>query len=241
MGHGHARTLAEVRQRLADPATATTVLGTFAAAALDTAFGRLGKSEADIVLFGAMFEAGVIGGSDYAMSRALNVPTARVRTLRHHHQLRAGLDDETLSRDILALLAEAKFSTDNKQLRFGIESPLHRALVEARLKERGVFADIALTGQVLRVPLAHVGDLLSAFFTPVEAKRLADRLRKEGLLEKQDLAAALGQIARGVARKGGEEVASRGWKAAMDMLVDAAKGGGGADGLPDLLSNILAG
>lgn len=239
MSKPHARTLAEVRSRLREPATAAVVMGAYADAALDTAFGRIGKAEQDLTMFGAMVEAGVIGGTDYEISRALNLTTPRVRSLRHSHQLRAGVDDETLARDVLALLAGAKFSTDGKQLRFGIESRLHRALVEARLKERGVFADVSMSGEVLRVPVVHAGDLLAAFFTEEEARRLAGRLRDAGVLEKGDVAVAINTIAGTVVRKGGEEAISRGWKALIDALFGAAKGEGGSDGLPEILSGML--
>ena len=83
-----------------------------------------------------------------------------------------------------------------------------RAAIAAKMRERGVFADISLSGDILKVSPEQFGEVLAALMPPDVAKMLAKKLKKQGVNE-------------GAVRKAIKDYGS---KIAEDFIKDEGKG-----------------
>lgn len=205
-----AKSIADVRAAMVSAKTATSFTAGFADAYFGQAFGVLPKAEIDFLVFRLLIEARVIdaAGSIFAIARALNITPTKARSLLFQYQLRY-LDELATDRAVVASLESAKFSVDERRLSFGIESPLARATIDDRLKSTGVYADISLSGDILRVPLDQFDLFVTMLIGPERAKELEQALKKDGHLKKGSLAEWLkkygGAAATGAAGAAGKE------------------------------------
>jgi hypothetical protein len=88
----------------------------------------------------------------------LNLTPARVRTLVFNWQLRSTAGD--LRDALVSALRRTRFAKDGTYLTFGIESPLLREDIVARLKKKGVFADATFAREIVRLPVEAFVDFL---------------------------------------------------------------------------------
>lgn len=210
----------DIRATLKDPRKAALFAEHLAEGYLTPAFGARSKSEIDLLVFTALIKAGAIDptGPVYELSRALNLTPARVRTLIFNWQLR----DPSLRNDLSASLREAlqktRFSKDGTLLTFGIESPLLKEEVIARLKAKGVFADSTFSRDIVRMPVEAFVEFLNDLIDPETKKRFTDRLTKDKQLEDKSFKA----IASSVLGKFGEKLAGEVGKEVAKDIVGAA-------------------
>lgn len=230
-----AKSLVEVRSALCEVAAATAFAKGFADAYFAQALGVLPKTEIDLLVFRLLIDGKVIdpGGSIFEIARALNLTPAKVRNLLFQYQLRC-IDDTAIDAMVFQTLGAAKFSVDDKRLSFGIESPLVRATIDGRLKANGVFADISLSGDILKVPLAQFGDFIAVLLTADKAKALETALKVEGHLKKTGFVAWLNKYAA----KAGEGAASGAGKQAFGSVFSGIAGFFSGDGLTELVGLI---
>jgi len=83
--------------------------------------------------------------ASYRMARALNITPAKAQTLLFQYQLRNISEDDT-DHEIMIAITTAKYQKDGDKLSFGVTSPLVKAALIAKMEEKGVFADISLSG-----------------------------------------------------------------------------------------------
>ena len=173
-----ASTFQDLKAQLETPAIGAEFAKVFSQGYLAVAFGAISKSEVDQLVFDALVKVGIIDpeGPIYAIARVLKVTPAKARGLLFQHQLR-NAEDAALDRRVLATLAKAKFSVDEKRLSFGVESPLVRAVIEARLKAAGIFSEISLSGDIVKVPVNQLGDFVRVFLDDDAAKALQKKLK----------------------------------------------------------------
>jgi hypothetical protein len=226
-----AKSLVEVRDALSGTPVATSFAKGFADAYFAQALGVLPKTEIDLLVFRLLIEANVVDpdGSIFAIARALNLTPAKARNLLFQYQLRC-IDDTAIDTMVLQMLSTAKFSVDDKRLSFGIESPLVRATVDGRLKANGVFADISLSGDILKVPLAQFGDFIAILLTAEKATELEKALKDEGHLKKTGFIPWLNKYAA----KAGEGAAGAAGKQAFGTVFSGIAGFFSGDGLTEL-------
>ena len=231
-----ARNIGEVRAAIAGAGVAGSFATGFAEAYFGQAFGVLPKSEIDLLVFRLLIETNVIDadGSVFAMARALNVTPAKARGLLFQYQLRY-LDETAADLAVLASLTSARFSVDERRLSFGIESPLARATIDGRLKAAGIFADISLSGDILRVPLDQFDLFVTMLIGAERTKDLEKALKKDGHLPKSSLATWLkkygGAAAAGAAGAAGKEGFAQVFAGIAEWV-----GGGGVNALGDIVS-----
>ena len=204
----------DIRATLKDPGKAVLFAGHLAEGYLTPAFGARSKSEIDLLVFTALIKAGVIdpAGPLYELSRTLNVTPARARSLIFNWQLR----DPGLRNDLGALLREAlqktRFSKDGTLLTFGIESPLLKEEVIARLKAKGVFADTTFSRDIVRMPIEAFAEFLDELIDPETKKQFIERLTKDKQLKDKSFKAiaseVLGKLGEKVAGEVGKELAA---------------------------------
>jgi hypothetical protein len=213
-----AASIQDLRVQLADPKIATGFTQAFVARYFSLALGALPKSEVDQLVFDCLVEVGIIDpeGPIFAITRALNVQPAKAKSLLFQHQLRQPLATAELDRKILAALGKARFTVDEQRLAFGVESPLVRAAIQARLKALNIFPDISLSGEILRVPVSDLGEFLTSFLGADDMKRIKAGLQKQGDLPKGKLAKLIDEGGKKLLEEGGKEAL----KVALPHLID---------------------
>lgn len=231
-----ARNISEVRAAFASAGVSGAFAAGFAEAYFGQAFGVLPKAEIDLLVFRLLIESKVIDpeGSIFAIARALNVTPAKARGLLFQYQLRH-LDEQAADLAVLTSLASARFSVDERRLSFGIESPLARATIDGRLKAAGVFADISLSGDILRVPLDQFDVFVTMLIGEERSKELEKALKKDGHLKQGSLTEWLkkygGAAVTGAAGAAGKEGFSQVFHGVSQWISE-----GGVDALGDIMS-----
>jgi hypothetical protein len=232
-----AKTIRDVRDKLSQKGTAEKFSHGFAQVYFGQAMGSLPKSEIDLLVFTLLIDLKVIAadGPIFAIARALNITPAKARSLLFQYQLRH-VDDTVGDQMVAATLAKANFSVDEKRLSFGIESPLVRAIIDSKLKERGVFADISLSGEILRVPLVEFDQFIELLMGKKKAGELEKALKKDGYLKGSTLNAFLKKYGAAAAKGAAGAAGKEGFSAILDGVSDFMSG----DGV-DVMSIAMAG
>jgi hypothetical protein len=106
-------------------------------------------------VFTYLVEATVIDPTTpiYDIARALDITPSRARGLLLNWQLRTTSAEADMRESIVDALKKTRFSNDGTLLTFGIESPLLKEEVGARLKRKGVFPDAAFSREIVKLPV----------------------------------------------------------------------------------------
>jgi len=144
----------DIKAALSKPANAAKFTGAFIAAYMSPAFGTRSKTEIDLLVFASLIEAGAIDpeAPEYDIARALNITPTRVRNLILNWQLRSTPAQGDLRGAIVEALKKTRFSNDGRLLTFGVESPLLKEEITARLKRKGVFSDASFSKELVKLP-----------------------------------------------------------------------------------------
>ena len=184
---------------------------------LAPAFGSRSKSEIDLLVFACLIEAKAIDPNApvYEIARALNIPPARVRNLILNWQLRSTPAHGDLRDAIVAALKRTRFSSDGKLLTFGVESPLLKEEITARLKRRGVFTDASFSKELIKLPVEAFVEFLDDVVDSETKKQVKKTLVEDKQLPDKSFKA----LATGVLGKLGEKVAGEAGKALAGEIV----------------------
>lgn len=152
----------DIRAALAKAPSAQKFATTLIEGYLSPAFGARSKSEIDLLVFTSLIEAKALDPSEpvYNIARALNITPARVRSLILNWQLRSTPLEADMRGQIVDALKRTRFSNDGTLLTFGIESPLLREEVTARLKRKGVFPDASFSKELVKLPVESFVEFL---------------------------------------------------------------------------------
>jgi len=196
---------ADLKAALLKPASATRFSTSFIEGYLSPAFGARSKSEVDLLVFGSLIEAGVIDPQAplYDLARALNITPTRARNLILNWQLRTTPRDGDLRQAIVAALKKTRFSKDGTLLTFGVESPLLKEEITARLKRKGVFPDASFSRELVKLPV----DAFVAFLDEIVDEDTKKQVRTTLIKDKQLPDTSFKALATGVLAKLGEKVA----------------------------------
>jgi hypothetical protein len=230
-------TFKQLKDKLRTKETGAKFAVAFSEGYFAVAFGATPKSEVDQLVFDALVKVELINpdGPVYTIARVLKVTPAKARSLLFQHQLRN--DEGDLDQRVLTTLAQAKFSVDDKRLSFGVESPLIRSVIEARLKAIGVFSDISLSGEILRVPVNQLGVFVRAFLSAERAQAMQKKLK--GVTDDKSLIDALNKFGKDVATDLGKEGAKELAKEGLGHLFKWLSVGGVGE-MGDALSHYMA-
>jgi hypothetical protein len=132
--------------------------------------------------------------------------------------LRNVSEDET-DYQIMLAITTAKYWKDGDKLSFGVTSPLVRAAVSAKMEERGVFADVSLSGNILRVDPSRFGAVLASLISVSQASRVIQVLKDRKLVDDKTLRDALKKKGAALASKLFDKAAEQGAKHAFDALM----------------------
>jgi hypothetical protein len=171
----------DIKAALSKPANATKFAAAFMPAYMSPAFGARSKTEIDLLVFASLIEAGAVDpeAPAYDIARALNITPARVRTLVLNWQLRSMPAQADLRSAIVEALKKTRFSNDGKLLTFGIESPLLREDVTARLKRKGVFPDASFSKELVKLPAEAFVEFLDEIVDEETKKQVKAALVKD--------------------------------------------------------------
>lgn len=206
--------LLDIKKSLLDPAKALTFTEHFVDGYLSPAFGARSKSEVDLLVFTALIKAGAIdpGAAIYDLARTLNITPTRVRALLFNWQLRDPRWRNDLSSPLCEALQKTRFSKDGTLLTFGIESPLLKEEIVARLKSKGVFTDTSFSRDIVRMPVNAFVEFLDELIDPEVKKTFIARLVQDKQLEDKSFKAiaanVLGKLGEKIAGEVGKEIAA---------------------------------
>ncbi len=125
-------------------------------------------------------------------------------------------------------------------LTFGIENPLLREEVEARLKQNGVFADASFSREIVRLPVDAFVEFLEELVDEKTKRELGKRLVQEHQLPDRSFRA----LVAGVLCKLGEKIAGKAGEALAGELFETAGSevlGGATHRLGTFLSSLFRG
>jgi hypothetical protein len=210
----------DVRAGLSKPGAAQKFAGAFMEGYLSPAFGARSKSEIDLLVFTCLIEAKVIDPAMpiYDIARALNITPSRVRGLLLNWQLRTTNAETDLRQGIVDALKKTRFSKDGTLLAFGIESPLLKEEVAARLKRKGVFPDAAFSKELVKLPVEAFVEFLDDIVDEDTKKEVRTTLVKDKQLPDTGFKA----LATGLLGKLGEKVAGEAGKELAGEIVGKA-------------------
>jgi hypothetical protein len=210
----------DLKAALSKPGSAVTFCHAFVEAYLTPAFGARPKSEIDLLVFACLIEANAIDPEApiYEIARALNITPARARNLLLNWQLRNTPQQGDLRGAIVAALKKTRFSADGKLLTFGVESPLLKEEITARLKRKGVFPDAAFSKELVKLPVEAFVEFLDDIVEDATKKEVRATLIKDKQLPDTSFKA----LAVGVLSKLGEKIAGEAGKEAGGEIVGKA-------------------
>ena len=227
-------TLEEVREALKDDVLAAKFGRGFLNVYAATAFGSLPKTEIDLQVFSLLVELDIIeiNRASYRIARALNITPSKAKSLLFQYQLRNVSEDDTDYQIVLAITT-ARYWKDGDKLSFGVSSPLVKAAISAKMEEKGVFADVSLSGNILRVDPARFGAILASLVATSQADRVIANLKQKKLVDQKTLREALEKQGTELATRLFDKAAEHGAQKAFDVLMvglAAAIGGPAAGG-----------
>jgi hypothetical protein len=156
-------------------------------------------------VFGCLAEVGAIDPNApiYDLARALNITPARTRSLVLNWQLRTAVQQGDLRPAIVDALKKTRFTKDGTLLAFGVENPLLREEVAARLKRKGVFPDASFSKELVKLPVEAFVEFLDDVLDEETKKQVKTTLVRDKHLPDTSFKA----LATGVLAKLGEKVA----------------------------------
>ena len=217
LGQPTAAEATDVRTLVQKPAAATAFATMFVDGYFTPAFGARTKSEIDLLVLGCLITAGALdpGAPVYNLARALNLTPTRVRSLILNWQLRSNGQGLDLREALVQALSKTRFAKDGSLLTFGIESPLLREEVEARLKRRGIFADASFSREIVRLPVDAFVEFLDELIDEATKHKLRKRLVEDHQLPDRSFKA----LVAGLLNKLGEKVAGQAGEAIVGDLL----------------------
>jgi hypothetical protein len=232
----------DVIKAIQDPKAGAAFAAAFVGGYLAPAFGARSKTEIDLLVFTCLIDAGAIdpAGPIYDIARAMNITPTRVRTLIFNWQLRSTASGVDLGAQLVAALRKTRFGKDGTYLTFGVESPLLREEITARLKRKGVFADATFSREIVRLPV----DAFVEFLDDLVDDSTKTQLRKILVADKQLPDHSFKALAIGVLSALGEKVVGT---VADDVVKGAVDGVGDAivkpaiERMGSFLSGLLSG
>jgi hypothetical protein len=102
-----------------------------------------------------------------------------------------------------------------------------RAAIAAKMQERNVFADVSLSGDILKVNPEHFGAVLSSLISASQAERLVVRLKRSKVIDEAGLRTLIKEEGARFAKEAVEKGASKGLEKLLEGLGDLFEGGPG--------------
>jgi hypothetical protein len=154
---------------------------------LQQGFGSLTKREIEVLVINLLKkQAAYEGKSNFALSKALRLPGAKVSSLLYESVLLFETDHEMYFQSgLMKALQKVKLKTkrkDNEEstYTFVLEDKFIRLATHARLKDLGHFADGSFNTEIVSITHSGLIDLLESFITEDEAKKLCETLKRDG-------------------------------------------------------------
>jgi hypothetical protein len=190
---------------------------TFLESYLAPAFGARSKSEIDLLVFSCLINAKMINpeGPIYDIARGLRISPVRARSLLLSWQLRFSPAGDMRSAIVVAL-KKTRFSADGSLMTFGVESPLLKEEITARLRAKGIFPDASFSKELVRMPVNAFVEFLDSVVDDKIKKEVKAVLVKDKQLPNLSFKA----LTAGMLKTLGKKVAGKGGDALAEAIVD---------------------
>ena len=113
-------------------------------------FGSMNKNDFEVFLFNEWLKKHS-GLSDYAISRQLRIPEAKVKRLRYEAAIVYAVDNnqEQLKEEFIKDLTKAKYKKEDGKIRFLVHNKIVRQFINDILEQDGRFLDSSLTSSTV--------------------------------------------------------------------------------------------
>jgi hypothetical protein len=151
---------------------------------LHPSFGSLPKKEIELLVFRLLIDARYFGEnpSMQTISRELRIPLSKVKTIYYEMQLRTvNYTDESFRHDVLVKLQNARIYKVDKKIKIevGIDDPLLRNEIEARLKVLGDFPDYSFNREIIRFDVVTYALFVEKFMDEEQLIELKNKILSE--------------------------------------------------------------
>jgi hypothetical protein len=211
---------------------------------LQPAFGATTKAEIDVLVFSLLHQIGVISSdrTHYEIARDLRITLTRVRSLKMQMALRDATQTEPVLHDrIIDTISSLRFAKDGSLIQFGIEDPLLREDIVARLKKLGATADSSFNRELVRIQLDAFVDFITDLMPDSRREVVRQSLIRAGMTDdslRGVLIGALTQLGKKAAGAAGEVVAKQAGELAGPAIKALLKSA--ADTVTDAWHNIFS-
>ena len=146
---------------------------------LQNGFGRMSKTELDIMVFHLLASTSFSSCSNYELSRILKISETKVKTLRYEANLRYGNhDDDTLKREFASIIENNNFKVVGDKIIICIEDKLLRNYLDYSLKSIGSFSDTSFNSELMTIHCDMFVDLLKYLYGDKAYYQLENELKK---------------------------------------------------------------
>lgn len=159
----------------------------FMEAYLQNGFGRMSKTEIDILIFHLLSDEVFSSFSNYELSRVLKISGTKVANLKYEASLRySKYDDDTLKDEFAKIVDRSKFKVDKDKITFCIENKLVRSYIDDQLKLAGSFSDTSFNRELVTIHSDMLLELLKQLYGEDKVIKLENLLKpqKSGCLKK---------------------------------------------------------
>jgi len=200
---------------------------------LEPAFGTSSKAETDLLVFSLLHEVGAIAStrSQYEIARDLRITPMRVRSLKMQMELRDTTQTEdSLRARIVEALSRLRYAKDGDLIQFGIEDPLLREDIAARVKKLGATADSSFNRELVRIQIDAFVDFITDLMPEDRRELVRKALIKAGMKDTSLeglLVDALRTLGKKAAGELGDEIAKQAAELAGPAIKDLLSSAGG--------------
>jgi hypothetical protein len=132
---------------------------------LQNGFGRMSKTELDILIFHLLSATSLSSYSNYELSRILKVSETKVKSLKYEASLRYGNnDDDSLKREFRSIIDKNNFKVIGDKIVICIEDKLLRNYIDYSLKSIGLFSDSSFNRELMTIHSDMFLDLLKSLY-----------------------------------------------------------------------------
>ena len=148
---------------------------------LHPSFGCLPKKEIELLVFRLLIDAQYFGESPsmQSISRELRIPLSKVKTIYYEMQLRTvKYTDESFRHDVLLKFQNARIYQVDKKIKIevGIDDPLLRNEIEAKLKILGDFPDYSFNREIIRFDVSTYALFIEKFMNEEQLIELQSKI-----------------------------------------------------------------
>lgn len=178
---------------------------TFLDSYFQNGFGRMSKTEIDILVFHLLASTSLTSFSNYEFSRILKISETKVKSLRYEASLRYdNHDDDSLKCKFASIIKNDNFKVFGDKIVICIEDKLLRNFIDYRLKSIGSFSDSSFNRELMTINSDMFMELLKSLYGDKAFFKLEKELNNKDMVG-NDLKMYLKEFLKGCSNEAGKQ------------------------------------